>query len=157
VGPGAAILPPDVTKIHMDFALKGNVGHVGPKKFWRECLPRLKYYNPAVSMTVNRTTENTTDPVMTIHFNKNGTARTEQIDMRNIHSSHILSYLLDITKAKEVKPSEEDLKLGKELAEQQAKSAEDSRICLEINAERRRQAAIINQSRKQMEERKQAE
>ncbi len=30
-GPGAAIMPSEVTRIHMDFALKRNNGHLGPR------------------------------------------------------------------------------------------------------------------------------
>lgn len=30
-GPGAAVLPPEITRIHMDFALKINGGHMGAK------------------------------------------------------------------------------------------------------------------------------
>lgn len=71
----------------MDFAFKMYDGHMGPRyfihhaldhmfektngdirRFWRECLPRLKYYNPTVSMTVSRT-ENFEGPaLMTVHF-----------------------------------------------------------------------------------------
>ena len=31
IGPGAAILPRDVSRIHMDFAPKFNDGHLGPR------------------------------------------------------------------------------------------------------------------------------
>ncbi|KAI1179557.1 mitochondrial ribosomal protein L51 [Nemania sp. FL0916] len=69
-GPGAAILPPEITMIHMDFATKWHNGHLGPRKFWRECLPRLKYWNPAVPVLVNRTTDQEGPATMTIYFRK---------------------------------------------------------------------------------------
>lgn len=53
-GPGAAILPPNVVRLHLEFAHRMGDGHMGPRKFWQENLPRLKYYNPAVPMIVNR-------------------------------------------------------------------------------------------------------
>lgn len=56
-GPGAAKLPPNVTKIHMEFAHKWDDGHYGSRNFWRDHLPRLKYHNPQVPMVVNRTRE----------------------------------------------------------------------------------------------------
>lgn len=56
-GPGAAKLPPNVTKIHMEFAHKWNDGHYGSRNFWQDYLPRLKYHNPQVPMVVNRTRE----------------------------------------------------------------------------------------------------
>ncbi|KAI9697228.1 MAG: hypothetical protein M1836_004792 [Candelina mexicana] len=68
LGPGAAHLPPDVKRIHMDFAYKINDGHFGPRKFWRLYLPSLKYHNPAISMTVNRTTDQEGPATMTIYF-----------------------------------------------------------------------------------------
>jgi len=53
-GPGAAVLPPEVTRIHLSFAKKWQKGHLGPRIFWKENMPRLKYWNPAVPMIVNR-------------------------------------------------------------------------------------------------------
>ncbi len=89
MGPGAAILPPEVSQIHMDFALRTHNGHMGAKyafpgtelcwsssltlvplyrKFWREYLPRLKYNNPAVPMIVNRHDQNDQTPTMTVYI-----------------------------------------------------------------------------------------
>ncbi|KAI1649589.1 CI-B8 domain-containing protein [Daldinia loculata] len=67
-GPGAAILPPEITRIHMDFALKWNDGHMGPRKFWKTCLPRLKFWNPAIPMLVNRTPDQSAPAKMSIYF-----------------------------------------------------------------------------------------
>ncbi|KAI1388336.1 CI-B8 domain-containing protein [Hypoxylon trugodes] len=67
-GPGAAILPPEITRIHMDFAMKWNNGHFGPRKFWKTCLPRLKFWNPAIPMIVNRTLDQSAPAKMSIYF-----------------------------------------------------------------------------------------
>lgn len=67
-GPGAAILPPEITRIHMDFALRWNEGHFGPRKFWKICLPRLKFWNPAIPMLVNRTPDQSAPAKMSIYF-----------------------------------------------------------------------------------------
>ncbi|KAK1772975.1 CI-B8 domain-containing protein [Phialemonium atrogriseum] len=67
-GPGAALLPPDVTRIHIEFAKKNSEGHMGPRKFWRESLPRLKFWNPAIPMIVNRTTDQAGPATMTLYF-----------------------------------------------------------------------------------------
>ncbi|KAK0634641.1 CI-B8 domain-containing protein [Bombardia bombarda] len=67
-GPGAAVLPQDVTRIHLEFAMKMNDGHMGPKKFWRENLPRLKFWNPAVPMIVNRTPSQTGAATLSVYF-----------------------------------------------------------------------------------------
>ncbi|KAI1439001.1 CI-B8 domain-containing protein [Xylaria sp. CBS 124048] len=67
-GPGAAILPPEITRIHMDFAIKWNKGHFGPRHFWKDCLPRLKYWNPAIPMLVNRFPDQDGPAMMSIYF-----------------------------------------------------------------------------------------
>ncbi|KAI1121677.1 CI-B8 domain-containing protein [Nemania abortiva] len=67
-GPGAAILPPEITRIHLDFARKWNAGHLGPRKFWRTCLPRLKYWNPAIPVLVNRSDDQAGPATMSIYF-----------------------------------------------------------------------------------------
>ncbi|KAK0706867.1 CI-B8 domain-containing protein [Lasiosphaeria miniovina] len=67
-GPGAAILPPDVTRIHMEFAMRMNDGHMGPRKFWRDNLPRLKFWNPAVPMIVNRVKDQSGPATMSIYI-----------------------------------------------------------------------------------------
>ncbi|ETS06566.1 hypothetical protein M419DRAFT_68870 [Trichoderma reesei RUT C-30] len=69
-GPGAAVLPADVTRIHMDFAIHLKGGHMGARKFWKEYLPRLKYHNPAIPMIVNRHDQNQNPPTMTIYLRK---------------------------------------------------------------------------------------
>ncbi|KAK8086898.1 hypothetical protein PG994_001872 [Apiospora phragmitis] len=67
-GPGAAILPPEISRLHMDFALRWNDGHLGPRKFWKDCLPRLKFWNPAIPMIVNRSTNNAGPATLSIYF-----------------------------------------------------------------------------------------
>ncbi|KAI1084451.1 CI-B8 domain-containing protein [Whalleya microplaca] len=73
-GPGAAVLPPEITRIHLDFALKWNDGHLGPRKFWKECLSRLKYWNPAIPMLVNRTSDQSAPARMSIYFRQAASA-----------------------------------------------------------------------------------
>ncbi|KAF9698529.1 hypothetical protein EKO04_003430 [Ascochyta lentis] len=53
-GPGALVLPKEVSKISMEFNTKLYGGHRGARKFWREMLPRLKFRNPSISMQVSR-------------------------------------------------------------------------------------------------------
>lgn len=51
----------------MEFAHRLNDGHMGPRKFWRENLPRLKYHNPEVPIIVNRTHEQTGPATLSIY------------------------------------------------------------------------------------------
>ncbi|KAI0865549.1 CI-B8 domain-containing protein [Xylaria cubensis] len=67
-GPGAAILPPEITRIHLDFARKWNEGHLGPRRFWKTCLPRLKFWNPAIPVLVNRSDNQAGPATMSIYF-----------------------------------------------------------------------------------------
>ncbi|KAI9903315.1 hypothetical protein N3K66_002667 [Trichothecium roseum] len=59
----------------MEFAHTMMKGHQGPKKFWSEYLPRLKFHNPSVPMIINRHRQNEKHPVMTIYF-RDGPATT---------------------------------------------------------------------------------
>ncbi|KAK6360253.1 hypothetical protein TWF730_006401 [Orbilia blumenaviensis] len=67
-GTGAAILPPNISRIALSFNYKSNNGHMGPRKFFRECLPRLKYHNPEVDMIVTRKDALEGPATLTIHF-----------------------------------------------------------------------------------------
>src|SRR4030095_5123295 len=41
---------------------------MGARRFWRVCLPRLKYYNPAIPMTVQQTDDQSGPALLTIYF-----------------------------------------------------------------------------------------
>ena len=77
VGTGAAIFPsassatkefPAITRLHLTYARKIYGGHQGARHFWRNCLPRLKFHNPAVPMTVRPTDEQDGPAALTIYF-----------------------------------------------------------------------------------------
>ncbi|KAI9825040.1 MAG: hypothetical protein M1826_007118 [Phylliscum demangeonii] len=54
LGPGAAVLPSEIKRIHVEVPWKINNGNRGARHFWRNHLPRLKYHNPTVPITVSR-------------------------------------------------------------------------------------------------------
>lgn len=64
---------------------------MGPRKFWRENLPRLKYHNPAVPMIVNRTRDQDGPATLSIYMVDDG------------KGSAPATPLLDIPDAKEAK------------------------------------------------------
>ncbi|KAL1887339.1 hypothetical protein Sste5346_010278 [Sporothrix stenoceras] len=70
-GPGAVILPKEVTRIHLEFASRWNDGQYGPRKFWHNYLPRLKFWNPAIPMIVNRTQDTAGPATLTIYMLQN--------------------------------------------------------------------------------------
>ncbi|KAF3910555.1 hypothetical protein ABW21_db0201702 [Orbilia brochopaga] len=68
-GTGAVILPPNVHRVSMILNYRAHDGHLGARKFLRECLPRLKFHNPQVDMPVTTNKDSTTGPAtLTIHF-----------------------------------------------------------------------------------------
>ncbi|TVY14826.1 hypothetical protein LARI1_G006454 [Lachnellula arida] len=168
VGGGAAILPPEVTRLHMDFVMTYDDGHKGPRHFWRNDLRRLKFYNPAIPMTVSRT-ENPDDPaLMTIHFTSASAAastsppvsttspqtstapatlsssptpteRTEVFNIKSRKRYEILEQLMALTNAKKIEPTEEELNEIRELNAKREQSAKDSAFSQKVNAKNKQE------------------
>ncbi len=181
----------------MDFAYDVHDGHYGPRyappllagallnslsrKFWRNCLPRLKYHNPAIPMTVNRTTNQTGPALMTVHFtspesaatikpeissttdkqtsaglvpeSKAGppTERTAVINMKHRLESEILDQLLKLTNARVVRPTPEEQREIQDMGEQNAKSERDAAMSAEVRAKKKREEDILTQARGEVE------
>ncbi|KAL6717462.1 hypothetical protein ACLMJK_005377 [Lecanora helva] len=171
-GPGAAIVSNDVKRIHLDFAYKINDGHFGARKVWRNYLPRLKYHNPAVSMTVNRTEDQQGPATLTVFFapaskssatsspapssstdpstpssNHAPAERIESIDMKHKHESEILSQLLELTRGQpyEITP-EERIEL-REVEDYKRSSTRDREAQAKLNEVRRQEQALLDQAR----------
>ncbi|KAF2214627.1 hypothetical protein CERZMDRAFT_36614 [Cercospora zeae-maydis SCOH1-5] len=149
LGPGALILPKDVKRISLRFAPKMNEGHMGSRKFWRHELVRLKYHNPSVPMTVDRTALQDEQAVMSIHRQPEGeeVERVETINMKNYHSSEILDALIRLTNARQVEPTEEDLEQLAKLEEQRQRSLRDSKLSQEVRARVKREKELLKQAR----------
>ncbi|KAF5696517.1 ribosomal MRP49 [Fusarium mundagurra] len=173
-GPGAAILPPEVTRIHMDFATSFKNGHMGAKKFWRENLPRLKYHNPSVPMIVNRHSRNNKKPTISIYLRKpdastpapatrsqpsssrNNMSKATPpdvdekiitVDMTEKHSSHILEYVLAETRAVPIKPTKEEIRELQEL-DAMARQAELDRARMRsLREEKKREEDMLKRAR----------
>ncbi|KAF2404874.1 50S ribosomal protein-like protein Mrp49 [Trichodelitschia bisporula] len=143
IGPGAAVLPPTVSRIHMDFAVRINQGHRGPRHFWRHMLPRLKYHNPAVPMTISRTEDQTAPATLSVWLrdstfppNPNPASseaptptsaeRLVTIDMKNKSENEILDAFLATTQGTPVYPTPEEKQLALDIEEYRAKSLKDS-------------------------------
>ncbi|KAF4483588.1 ribosomal MRP49 [Fusarium agapanthi] len=173
-GPGAAILPQEVTRIHMDFATSFKNGHMGAKKFWRENLPRLKYHNPSVPMIVNRHSRNNKKPTISIYLRKpdasspapatrsqpsssrnnmskatppDADERIITVDMTEKHSSHILEYVLAETRAVPIKPTKEEIRELQEL-DAMARQAEVDRARMRsLREEKKREEDMLKRAR----------
>ncbi|KAM0741183.1 hypothetical protein ACQRIT_004040 [Beauveria bassiana] len=172
MGPGAAILPSEVSCIHMDFALRTHNGHMGAKKFWREYLPRLKYNNPAVPMIVNRHGQNDQTPTMTVYLRTAGDTpaipapqpassrvglskaqppasneRVVHIDMKNKHSTNILEQLITQVGAVPLQPTAEDTAERQSLDELRKMSNASRDRMNSIKAEKEREATLLQRAR----------
>ncbi|KAI5818163.1 CI-B8 domain-containing protein, partial [Pyronema omphalodes] len=110
-GVGAAILPKDVSKLVLTYSFKGNDGHLGPRKFWRQYLPRLKFHNPDVPMEVIQKKDVGGPATLVIEFKGD---RKETIDVQHRHESDIIKEVLQITNAKQLPINPEDNKLANE-------------------------------------------
>lgn len=173
LGPGAAILPNDVKRIHLDFATKINDGHGGARKVWRNSLPRLKYHNPAVSMTINRTQDQEGPAILSIHFSPPSTPssstmppattspagpsiassghspkyRVEMIDMKHKRDSEILSKLLELTKATSYEATPDELAEMREEEDFKRSSERDRTAQARLNEVRRQEKALLDAAR----------
>ncbi|KAI5466890.1 hypothetical protein BGZ63DRAFT_10648 [Mariannaea sp. PMI_226] len=172
-GPGAAILPPEVTRIHLDFAKRLDGGHMGARKFWLENLPRLKYHNPSIPMIVNRHSQNSQTPTLSIYIRKpDAPATTERrnqaassrdnlskaplpdadermvtIDMTKKHSSQILEFVIAETKAVPILPTPEEIKEMQELDAMRRQADVDRERVRLLREEKKREEEMLKRAR----------
>ncbi|KAF2154233.1 hypothetical protein K461DRAFT_125023 [Myriangium duriaei CBS 260.36] len=178
MGSGAVKLPKEVQRIHLGFAKKSGNGHMGPRKFWHHELVRLKFHNPAVSMTVDRDLKNDQEALLTVffapedaHLTSNTATggpsattstsgakvasdhapveKTESVKISHKRAEEILADLIRITDAEPIEPAEEDVQLERELADQEQRSKADHDRGMALNAEKARQAALLAEARGQ--------
>ncbi|KAI1841975.1 hypothetical protein JX265_003022 [Neoarthrinium moseri] len=172
-GPGAAILPPEVTRIHMDFALRWNEGHFGPRKFWKLCLPRLKFWNPSIPMLINRHTNQSGPATMSIYFRQSAATASKAaalpiqrqphssttnetpapapeegekvvtIEMKNQHSDAILADFLQKTGATLIHPTADERSEMVQLEELSERAVADRAINKRFLDEKRREERIM--------------
>lgn len=151
-------------RIQLDFAFRIEDGHAGPRKFWRQYLPRLKYHNPSVSMTVNRTTDQTAPAILTVFFATPGSAAsssssassasgeqneiTDRIDMKHKRDNEILDQFMHITKAIPYEATPEEVTQMAEVKEMETRSRKARAINDKFIADRAREAAILEMARK---------
>lgn len=114
-GPGALHIPSTVSAINLSFKLQNSNGHMGPRKFWRENLPRIQFYNPSLPISVSRQWATTSEEhakipaTLTVAF-ADGTSKN--INAQYKMSEDILNELILLTGAKEV-PEEEQVFIEK--------------------------------------------
>ncbi|KAK1827557.1 CI-B8 domain-containing protein [Podospora conica] len=168
MGPGAAKLPPTVSRIHLEFAKRNEGGHMGPRKFMKENLPRLKFWNPAVPMIVNRTPDSEGPATLTLYFREDGTPNPREtpqppssttgaskapapvagekavtIDIKGVYSTEILDKFIERTSAVPVQPTQAELEEAAEIAELRRRGEIDRAENAKLIAEKKREQARL--------------
>jgi large subunit ribosomal protein MRP49 len=183
VGTGAAIFPsltsaskefPAVTRLHLTYAKKIYGGHQGARHFWRKCLPRLKYHNPGVRMTVQQTEDQTGPASLTIYFaervgstataiaGKNQVAdkhapapeaseKTAVVDVKNLTWEEIWSRVQASTGAEDVPVTPEDEAEQKKLQAISEKAVEDRKRIEAMRQAKRDQERMLAEARGEVE------
>ena len=154
-------------KIHLDFAQKTDDGHYGARRVWRVYLPRLKYHNPAVSMTVKRTDDQEGPATLFVHFappsisssstvataspttssDHNPSKKVETIDMKHKSESEILSRLLEMTKAMPYEASPDELAELRDVEDYNRKTTRDRAAQSRLNQIKKQEQALLDQAR----------
>jgi len=173
LGPGAAILPSNIKRINLDFGYRIEGGNRGPRKFWRECLPRLKYHNPAVSMTVNRSSNQQGPALLSVFFTQppesdrstispsalsstkaspspssyDPSIAVESIEMRNLQETEILERLLVVTKARPYEASPEEQVDLQEVKDFEERSQADREAQNRLNRIKAEEKAMLEQAK----------
>lgn len=141
------------------------------RKFWKEILPRLKYHNPAVPMIVNRHSENSRAPQMSIYIRKpdapveprsqpassrDGLSKAQppaadervvHIDMKNKHSGHILEYVIAETRAVPLQPSAEEIREMQQIEALNKQAESDKERVRRIREEKKREEDMLKRAR----------
>ncbi|KAJ5934963.1 hypothetical protein N7454_001015 [Penicillium verhagenii] len=186
VGLGAALFPseasatkefPAVTRLHLTYARKIYGGHHGARLFWRQCLPRLKYHNPGVGMTVQQTDEQEGPAALTIYFNERlsstaagiagkqfadkhapkpeATEKSVIVDLKNLDAKEIWSRVQASTGAADVPTSAEDEAEAKRLDAITARAVGDKKRIQAMRQAKKDQERMLAEARGEVEKLKQ--
>ncbi|KAI9932744.1 hypothetical protein ASPWEDRAFT_33678 [Aspergillus wentii DTO 134E9] len=182
VGLGAAIFPspptatkefPAITRLHLTYARKIYGGHQGARHFWRNCLPRLKYHNPGVPMSVKQTDEQDGPAALTIYFAEEASKaaalnhaaaikdthapvagaaeKTAVVDLKNLEYKDIWNKVKIMTGAQEVAAAAEETEELKKLEQMRVKSEQDRARVAGIRQARKDQERMLQEARGEVE------
>jgi len=134
----------------------------------KENLPRLKFWNPAVPMIVNRTLDSEGPATLTLYFRADGTPNPREtpqppssttgaskapapvagekavtIDVKGVHSTEILSKFIQKTSAVQVEPTRTELEEAEEIADLRRRGEIDRVENAKLLAAERREKARL--------------
>lgn len=144
---------------------------MGARQFWRRCLPRLKYHNPAIPVTVKQTEEQEGPAALTIFFSgapqstqhhdsstndkyapaPTGNEKTIVIDTKGKDYQQIWQKVQEATGAQEITPAAEDIQQLAEFKQMAIKSEKDrARVAGMIQA-KKDQERMLQEARGEVE------
>ncbi|KAJ6015992.1 hypothetical protein N7540_010583 [Penicillium herquei] len=182
-GVGAALFPnaatatkefPTVTRLHLTYARKIYNGHQGARHFWRRALPRLKYHNPSVAMTVKPTDEQEGPAVLTVYYSErlsstapgiagskpvvdkyapapDANEKSAVIDLKNLTFEEIWRRVQASTGAKDFVPTADDEANAKNLADIAARAPGDRQRIKSIRQAKKDQERMLAEARGEVE------
>ncbi|KAJ5259562.1 hypothetical protein N7478_012543 [Penicillium angulare] len=182
-GTGAAIFPtlqtatkefPPITRLHLTYAQKIYGGHQGARHFWRRVLPRLKYHNPHVPITVSPTTEQEGPAALTVYFHERlsstapgisgpkpvtdkyapqpvGEEKSAVIDLKNLNYEEIWRRVQASTGAESYVPNVQDEEDLKKVADVKARGPGDRARNLAMRQAKRDQERMLAEARGEVE------
>ncbi|KAH8701681.1 50S ribosomal protein Mrp49 [Talaromyces proteolyticus] len=180
IGTGAAVLPsiansskdqPAITRIHLTYAKRMNGGHMGARRFWRQCLPRLKFHNPAIQMSVKQTDDQEGPAALTIFFSgqpRNTQHHTDSIedkyapapsdsektivlDVKNNDYSQIWQKVKEATGAEDIQATEKEQEELENFRNMDIKSEQDRIRVAGIRQAKKDQERMLQEARGEVE------
>lgn len=164
--------------MHLTYAKKIYGGHQGARHFWRNCLTRLKYHNPAVKMTVKQTTEQEGPAALTIYFAERTSStaaayaspeikdkyapaplpneRTVVVDAKNLDYKEIWKKVKTVTGAQDVEATPEEKAELEELERLRVKSEQDRARVAAIRQAKKDQERMLQEARGEIEKLRQS-
>ncbi|PYH46846.1 mitochondrial 54S ribosomal protein mL61 [Aspergillus saccharolyticus JOP 1030-1] len=186
VGTGAAVFPapssatpefPAITRLHLTYARKIYGGHQGARHFWRNCLPRLKYHNPGIPMTVRQTTDQEGPAALSVYFAQQASktasmiaaadlkdthapapADNEQVavlDVKGLAYPEIWSKLKNLTNATEIAATEAEKTELRKLEQMKVKAEHDRVRIATMRQKKKDQERMLQEARGEIEKLKQ--
>lgn len=130
-------------------------------------MPRLKYHNPAISMTVKRSLDQEGPATLTVFFTPPSKAssdspapssptepstsssgdRIETIDMKHRHESEILDRLMDLTKGIQYEASADEKTELQDVIHDKAMSDKTREAQMRLNEVKKQEKMLLEQAR----------
>jgi large subunit ribosomal protein MRP49 len=163
--------------MHLTYAKKIYHGHQGSRHFWRHCLPRLKYHNPGIQMSVKQTDEQEGPAALTIFFSgpprnaataqnasniqdkyapaPTATENTVVLNTKHLPYAKIWELVKGITGAEEVSATSEESAQIEKYEQMTAKAAVDRARVSGIRQAKKDQERMLREARGEVEKLKQ--